>query len=122
MAAVRGACPLLAALRSHVSVERRLCVLECRRVVSMRACTRLMRRVLADLHAAGVLGLDTLDTWRYDATHVTKDKVWAPAWHATTLVATTASTMSGQCTWQCCMHRRAPGRCRASLRLSLLLC
>ncbi len=34
-----------------------------------------MRRVLADLHAAGVLGLDTLDAWSYDNTDVTKDKV-----------------------------------------------
>ena len=36
-----------------------------------------MRRLLADLHAAGVLGLDTLDAWSYDNTDVTKDKVRA---------------------------------------------
>lgn len=34
-----------------------------------------MRRLLADLHAAGLLGYDTLEVWQYDNTDVTKDKV-----------------------------------------------
>ncbi|KAK9839712.1 hypothetical protein WJX81_007820 [Elliptochloris bilobata] len=37
----------------------------------------LMRRLLADLHAAGCLGYDTLEVWRYDNSDVTKDKVEA---------------------------------------------
>ncbi len=47
-----------------------------------------MRRVLADLHAAGVLGLDTLDAWSYDNTDVTKDKVRAVPSHGTPCWAT----------------------------------
>ena len=38
-------------------------------------CCRLMRRLLADLHAAGLLDTDTLEVWRYDNSDVTKDKV-----------------------------------------------
>lgn len=39
-------------------------------------CRSLMRRVLADLHAAGLLEYDTLEVWQYDNSDAgTKGKV-----------------------------------------------
>lgn len=48
---------------------------QCKRISDRLLLCRLMRRLLADLHAAGLLDTDTLEVWRYDNSDVTKDKV-----------------------------------------------